>query len=248
MFLKRNHNLSIYLFVALFTTCFNSSLKANIKSVNWIDTNTTITSQEARDQFAFGLKFNYGLSLISFNEQKSKYFDNKTSLTNAFGIALYKWNLSVGWSFYNIESNEDIFLQDQLVNSNSKFYFSRNFINLGYSLDIFNRLSIEPRVGLTSISTRPPTDIEKNQFFRSSRSTGVEFGMSLYHYTLFNESMILGKGSPFFAWFLSFDQTVIDYSHIHTGFGKNSFTISLGAEFKLYLYRLKQRERDVFNN
>lgn len=224
---------------------FSNSCSAQESERRWIDTNTMFTRKEAKERFSFALKFNYALGLNFLNKEKREYLTGNASLNNEFGIAWYQWNLAIGWNFFKSKLKQDIFLQDQLLKSGSSFEIWRNSLNLGYSFDLIPKLSIQPRVGVVRIKHHPPSDMELNQFFRSYRSSGVELGIAIYNYWHIRSLVAQGKGFPFVAWFVSFDQTFIDYTRVYPGFGRNSFIFQLGAEFKPYFFELKPKKRVV---
>lgn len=210
---------------------------------NWLDTNTMFTQDEVKERFSFALKFNYGVGVTSFNKDKREYLGGKATLNNEFGIAMNKWNLAIGWNAFKSESKKDIMMQDQLLQAGAAFWIWRNSLNLGYSLDLIPKLSLQPRVGVVRIKHHPPRNIALNQYFKPYRSTGLELGVSLYNYWLLRNTVSQGKGFPFFAWFISFDRTFINYTGVNPEFGRNSFIIQFGGELKLYLYELKPKKR-----
>ncbi len=229
--------------IVLFSLFINTNLIARNAGENSlaIDTNTLLSREEVKRQFAFAFKFNMSLSAITLNELARQYFDTKFALDNAFGIAIHKWNFAIGWSYYSKDSKKDIFTQNQLVVANSTFGFTRNYLNLGYSLDIAPSFSIEPKIGVTRMKFFPPTNMEIEQFFRRERTTGLDLGLTLNIYKLLNNEMTKGKGFPYIAWFLGVEQNFINYKSFYPEFGSNSFIVSFGIALKPYIHVLNQR-------
>jgi hypothetical protein len=203
-----------------------------------LDTNTVFRNREDLSIYSFAFKFNMSGNYTYINRNRS-VINNPMGYDNAFGLAFYRCNFLIGWSGGTTKTHDETIINNLLLNSNRSINYTRNYLNFGYSLDVFKKVSIEPFIGLTRVKISVNNEFEYGVKYDELRLGGIDLGLTI-HYYFFTTFLAYPNNITTSSLFFTLGYANINYNNnLNYKLKNHHYTFNVGLSLKLFTKQKK---------